>query len=156
MSFMILVVSLYAFSILQVEGRERAAEAQVNEVVNRVALGVQETLQVAAARAETLGTADSTQLRYSHSITVPSVVQSWNYSISLDENNINATVPARDLSASVPTFNAAVVLPPVGTCDETYIVCTLSGTRSGTNTQIVMTYVFDQTVVPIVNKIEIA
>jgi len=156
MATLILVTSLYAFSQLTVAGRENVANAQVREVANRVALGVQETLQVAAGRTETIGTGNSTKLRFSHPINVPETIQDWQYDVSLDENYINGSIASADIDVSVATFNAAVTLPPVGVCTAAYIVCTLSGTNTGDMSQIVMTYEFDSTGAQLVNKIEIS
>lgn len=157
MAVMILVVSLQAFAIIQTEGRELTAGAQVQDVVNRVSLSIQEGLQVARARNETQGSANSTQLRFSHSITVPARVQGWQYEVTLDENFINGTVPAPGVEATpVPTLNVAVSLPPAGVCTAEYLVCEIGGTSTATDGQIVMTYLYDESVVPIVNEIEIA
>jgi hypothetical protein len=156
MAVMILVTSLYAFSIINETASGLAAEAQAGEVVNRVSLGVQESLQVAAARAETYGTANSSQLRYAHTISVPPLVQGWDYTVTLDKNFINWSVPVLGRTDGVPTFNAAVTLPPAGVCTPTYIVCTLSGSNVGSKAEIIMTYLYDDTGGSLVNKIEIA
>ena len=156
MSVVILVTSLYAFNIVSETARGRAGEAQLKEVLNRVSLGIQETLQVSAARGETIGTANSSQVRFAHEISVPASIQGWTYTLSLDKNFINGTIPEIGVKANVSTFNAAVSLPPVGVCTETYVVCTLAGTNTGSKAQIIMTYQFDKGVIPIVNRIDIA
>lgn len=143
MSVMILVTSLYAFGQINKAARTLGAQSEVKDIVNRVALGVQETLQVGAARVESAGTADAATLSYERVIGVPAEVQGMAYTVSLDQNFVNGTIPETGARVSVSTFNAAVSLPPnPGACAATYAVCSLGGSNGGNKAQIVVLYQF--------------
>lgn len=157
MSFLILVVTLYAFGQINIMARELSATAQLQDVTNRVSLAVQDNLVLAGQRNDTRSDFNSSLIRYERAIDIPDTVQGWTFRVSLDPNFVNATSDARTLAADpVPTFNAAVSLPPTPAgCTLDYLVCEISGVVSGNSGRIVITYLLDASLTPPVNRISI-
>jgi len=149
MAVIILVTSLYAFGQINQAARDLGSHSQLREIADRVSLALQESLQVANARVASAGSADSVQLRYQHVIDVPALLQGLEYTMTLDKNYVNGSVPARGVIVSVATFNAAVSFAPASdplpldTCASTYVACQVTGSNVGNKGQIVMTYLFE-------------
>ena len=154
MAFMILLTTLYAFGQINSSARELSAEAQGRDVANRVALGVQEAFAVASARNDTQASIVSSAIRYNRTVDVPNLLQGWRYNLTLDANFVNVTVRAgRPLQASVPTFNAAVELPAVGSCPPNIILCRITGAAEAVDSRLVVSYAFNATSAPLLNEI---
>jgi hypothetical protein len=144
MAVMILIVTLYAFGQVNQSARHLGAQAELREVVNRVALGVQEALQVAAARNDSRPTAETFQLRFEREISVPSTVQGYGYDVTLDPNFVVGRASQPKLEVHAPTFNAQVSMPAnPADCAARHVVCALSGVADGRNGRIVMSYFFE-------------
>lgn len=154
MATMILVVTLYAFGQVNAAARELTAHAELEDVVNRVAVAVQESLLVAQSRNESTASITSDVIHFSRPIPVANQIQGWTYQIDLDQNFVNGTILSQDIRTTRPTFNVAVNLPPnPGACSTSYMICSLEGSIQGSNGRIVTSYLFNATAAPIENRI---
>lgn len=158
MAFLILGTTLYSFSIVADSARKLSAEAELKDVANRVSLGVQESLFIASQRQDSMTKANTSLMRYERELSIPSTVQGWRYRINLTSSFINGTVVNPAITVSVPTFNAAVVLPPggPGACTISYVVCELSGDVSSQNGRILIAYLYNRIPNPDQNEIKIS
>ncbi len=146
MSILILMVSIYAFGQVNQSARGLAARAELQDVVSRLSLGVQETLTAAGARNDSA--VDTTVLRYARTLYVPQQIQGFEYELALDENFVNGSIPVKGIRLGVTTFNIAVNLPPDGICTAEYLVCSLSGEVEGSLGRIIVSYLFESAPTP--------
>lgn len=158
-AFLLLVATIYAYSTIGAGSRRFGATAELQDVANRVAQGVQESLLIANNRLDTAAGANSSLIRFNHSLTVAPRIQGWNYEVRLDANYVNASLREETLSVSIPTFNSAVIVAGAGaSCKTTSLLCELAGTGQGSSGQIVVSYHYEYVSAPgnPLNRITIA
>lgn len=123
MSFALLMIALYAFRIVADPANELAAEAQMEDVSNRVAAGVLEMADIAGQRAGSSSTVNSTELLYRKTLVVPAYVRGEQYRLTLASGEITATSLSGTYTARATSFNLRAGTP----CSYTQAVCSLSG-----------------------------
>lgn len=154
MGFIILSTSLYAFSLVSDNGRVLNGQAEMKNVANRVALGVQESLLIGTQRRDSGTDAASSLVRYARTIFLPLTIEGLTYRVTLGSSQVRVESFTTPIVAEVPTFNATAVLPPPGNpCTDLYAVCELSGIVEGGSGQLTITYEFVKS--PITNRIRI-
>lgn len=157
MSFLVLTSSLYVFSTVRGYAEFAAARDELADVANRVLLGVQETLQVAEERNETVGKTDSNKLRFDTHLDVPQQIQGYSYTLTLTSSSVTASIPALGHTQSFPTLNAGLGLPSTpASCTTTHPICEITGTGTASDGDLLLTLFFDSTVTPVVSRITLS
>lgn len=130
MSFILLMMALYAFRLVADPANERAAEAQLKDISNRVAAGVLEMADVANQRASSIATVNSTEVLYRKSIVVPTYVRGQQYRVTLASGEVTAVSLNGAYDAKATNFNLQAGTP----CSYTQPICAMSGSvlSSGT------------------------
>lgn len=154
-AFLILTTSLYAFSLVASDARNLNGQAEMQDLANRVALGVQESLQIGTHRRDSTVGSNSGLLRYERVLYLPLNIQGDTFQIGLNNTTVLVQSSVTGVKATASTFNATALLPvPPAPCSTSYAVCELRGSLLSGSGKMKITYQYQTT--PIMNRIEIA
>lgn len=142
MSFVLLMLALYAFQLVAAPANELAAEAELKDVANRVASGVLELSDVGAKRAASIGGVESSEVLFRKEIGVPGQIRGQQYTVTLTNGEVTAASFNGLFSAKAPTFNLQG-----GSCAASTPVCSLGGTLNPTG-RILIKYEYKASGVP--------
>jgi hypothetical protein len=130
MSFVLLVASLYTFGLLADAGNQRAAEAEFQDIANRVASGALEVFRLGSSF-RTAGTdvqsGNASRLLYTKPLDIPDSFRGYSYKIEMTGRTVYVNSTDGSIKVNSTTFKAEVTLPPAGTCTTGYDICTISG-----------------------------
>ncbi len=158
-AFLILIASMATFNIIAESGDRLAAHAEFGDIANRVAAAVLDAFEIGSEARDTYGTVTSGQgpaLLYTRTLDVPPEFRGFRYTVDLDTESVSVVSVDGQIQATSTTFKAGEVLPaPADDCTTDHIVCAIGGSVPAGNDEVVVSYHYDTTVSPPVNKIEI-
>lgn len=158
-AFMILVASMATFQVIAESGDRLAAQAEFGDVANRVAAAILDAFEIGAAARDTVGTVTSgnvTPLLYQRSLDVPPEFRGFEYTVEVDARYVYVNSTDDSIRTNSTTFKADQVLDDTGSCAVTIIVCAIEGSVPAGHDAVVVSYRYDPTTTPPVNKIEIS
>jgi len=145
MSFMLLMMALYAFGEVEEQSAESANKALFKDVAGRVAAGVLEMTEVARGRTDsTLVT--STEFVVGKTLPIPRDIRGLTYIVTLEEKLVTVQDINGRYTESATTLNFDFEDHTTGgSCDEAgYILCYIGGEVRSERGRILIKYEYDE------------
>ena len=143
MSFLLLMMSIYAFGEVEKQSNQLSTEALFKDVAGRVAASVLEMTEIARARAE--GTdIDTSEYFVTKSLPIPRDVRGFVYRITLVEKEVTVADLNGQFSGNASTLNFEFE-PHLDLCNNpTYVVCFVGGSALSDAGRILIKYEYDE------------